>query len=231
MQALKQTDLWPLPVYEGVREQFRREVITAKKDRRIGVGPFMTLVFENRLTVKFQVQEILRAEKITDPVHVQEELDGFNAMLPDTGSLSATLMIELTGPEAEVAEKLTGLTGLGKHVRLEVGGLVSPAEFEGGREDGRRISAVQYVRFPAPRPSRRRSRRAPSRRRWCSTTRTTPIASPSPRGCADRSRRTCRGRTRWRALRPQRARAPPRRAPLPPARGPCVRAGAARPCP
>jgi len=148
MQALKQTDLWPLPVYEGVREQFRREVITAKKDRRIGVGPFMTLVFENRLTVKFQVQEILRAEKITDPAHVQEELDGFNAMLPDTGSLSATLMIELTGPEAEVAEKLTGLTGLGKHVRLEVGGHVSPAEFEGGREDGRRISAVQYVRFP-----------------------------------------------------------------------------------
>ena len=148
MQALKQTDLWPLPVYEGVRDQFRREVITAKKDRRIGVGPFMTLVFENRLTVKFQVQEILRVEKITDPAHVQEELDGFNAMLPDAGSLSATLMIELTGPEAAVAEKLTGLTGLGRHVRLEVGGLSSQAEFEGGREDGRRISAVQYVRFP-----------------------------------------------------------------------------------
>jgi hypothetical protein len=148
MQALKQQDLWSLPVYEGVRDQFRREVINAKKDRRIGVGPFMTLVFENRLTVKFQVQEILRAEKISDPVHVQEELDGFNAMLPDAGSLSATLMIELTGPEAEVAEKLTGLTGLGEHVRLEVGGHVSQAEFEGGREDGRRISAVQYVRFP-----------------------------------------------------------------------------------
>ena len=148
MQALEQKDLWPLPVYEGVREQFRREVINAKKDRRVGVGPFMTLVFENRLTVKFQVQEILRAEKIADPAHVQEELDGFNAMLPDADALSATLMIELTGPEAEVAQKLTGLTGLGKQVRLEVGGHVSQAEFEGGREDGRRISAVQYVRFP-----------------------------------------------------------------------------------
>ena len=148
MQALEQKDLWPLPVYEGVREQFRREVINAKKDRRVGVGPFMTLVFENRLTVKFQVQEILRAEKIADPAHVQEELDGFNAMLPDVDALSATLMIELTGPEAEVAQKLTGLTGLGKRVRLEVGGHVSQAEFEGGREDGRRISAVQYVRFP-----------------------------------------------------------------------------------
>ncbi len=148
MQALEQKDLWPLPVYEGVRDQFRREVIAAKKDRRVGVGPFMTLVFENRLTVKFQVQEILRAEKITDPAHVQEELDGFNAMLPDTGALSATLMIELTGPEAGVAQQLTGLTGLGKHVRLDVGGHLSPAEFEGGREDGGRISAVQYVRFP-----------------------------------------------------------------------------------
>jgi Protein of unknown function (DUF3501) len=148
MQALQQSDLWPLPIYEGVREQFRREVIAAKKDRRISVGPFMTLVFENRLTVKFQVQEILRIEKITDPAHVQEELDGFNAMLPGPGSLSATLLIELTGPEAEVARTLTGLTGLAGHLKLEVGGHASVAQFEDGREDGKRISAVQYVRFP-----------------------------------------------------------------------------------
>ena len=93
MERLKQTDLWPLPIYETVRDAFRKQVIELKKDRRVGVGPFMTFVFENRTTVKFQVQEIVRVEKITDPAHVQEELEGFNSMLPDPGELSATLMM------------------------------------------------------------------------------------------------------------------------------------------
>src|SRR5207248_8589274 len=67
MQPLTPNDLWPLPVYEGVRDNFRKEVIAAKKDRRVQVGPEMTFVFENRTTVKFQVQEILRTERISDP--------------------------------------------------------------------------------------------------------------------------------------------------------------------
>ena len=108
----------------------------------------MTFVFENRLTVKFQVQEILRVEKISQPGQVQEELDGFNPMLPTAGNLSATLLVELTGPEAEVAAELRRLSGLGSHVFLEIGGQRHAAELEGGRDDGRRISAVQYVRFP-----------------------------------------------------------------------------------
>jgi hypothetical protein len=147
MQELSTKDLWPLPVYEGVREQFRKEVIAAKKDRRIEAGPSMTFVFENRLTVKFQVLEILRAEKITAPEHVQEELEGFNTMLPGDGELSATLMIAFTGSEPEVAAKLTQLIGLGQHVFLELGGRRIAGHFEDGREDGRRISAVQYLRF------------------------------------------------------------------------------------
>ncbi len=148
MQPLTQRDLWPLSVYEGVREQFRREVIAAKKDRRITVGPFMTFVFENRLTVKFQVQEILRAEKIARPEDVEHELQGFNEMLPRPGELSATLLVELTGPEDEVAAELTKLTGMGKHVYLEIDGVRHAAFFDGDRDDGRRLAAVQYVRFP-----------------------------------------------------------------------------------
>jgi len=148
MEALTQRDLWPLAVYEGVREQFRREVIAAKKDRRITVGPVMTFVFENRLTVKFQVQEILRAEKIAAPEHVQEELAGFNEMLPSNGELSATLMVELVGPENEVAAELTKLTGMGKHTFLEIDGQRTAARFDGDRDDGKRLAAVQYVRFP-----------------------------------------------------------------------------------
>lgn len=148
MQALEQKDLWPNPVYQGVRELFRREVIAAKQHRRVDVGPVATFVFENRLTVKFQVQEILFHEKIEGAAHVQEELDGFNTMLPGEGELSATLLFGFVGPEPEVAAQLHRLTGLGSHLFLELGGKRVPGVVEGGREDGKRISAVQYVRFP-----------------------------------------------------------------------------------
>jgi Protein of unknown function (DUF3501) len=147
MQPLTVQDLWPLPVYEGVREEFRREVIAAKQHRRVHVGPFMTWIFENRLTVKFQVQEILRAERVTSPEAVAEELAGFNGMLPGHDELSATLMIELTGSEPEVAAELEKLSGLSAHVALELDGVRHLAKFDSGRDDGRRISAVQYVRF------------------------------------------------------------------------------------
>src|SRR4030088_3082571 len=106
MQPLTPKDLWPLPVYEGVRDQFRREVIAAKQDRRVSVGPSMTFVFENRLTVKFQAQEILRVEGITSEEGVREELEGFNGMLPGNGELSATLLIELRGSDPEVKAEL-----------------------------------------------------------------------------------------------------------------------------
>ena len=150
MRKLELKDLWPLPVYEGVRHQFRREVIAAKQARRITVGPFMTFVFENRLTVKFQMQEILRAERITEEAQLREELEGFNEMLPGGGELSATLLVELTGSDGEVKAQLAGLTGLGDHLWLEVAGSRSRARMEDGRDDGRRIAAVQYVRFPVP---------------------------------------------------------------------------------
>jgi hypothetical protein len=151
MKPLTTSDLWPLPAYEGVRDQFRKEVIEAKKDRRITVGPWMTFVFENRLTVKFQVQEILRIEKIAEPAQVAEELEGFNTMLPGEGELSATLLIELRGSDAEVKVELARLYGLGKHLWLEVGGRKLRGEMEAGREEpARGAAAVQYLRFKVP---------------------------------------------------------------------------------
>ena len=148
MRKLELKDLWPLPVYEGVRHQFRREVIAAKQARRVTVGPFMTFVFENRLTVKFQIQEILRVERVTEDAQVLAELAGFNEMLPGGGELSATLLVELTGNDSEVKAQLARLTGLGDHLWLEVSGSRSRARMEVGRDDGQRIAAVQYVRFP-----------------------------------------------------------------------------------
>ncbi|HEY6909984.1 MAG TPA: DUF3501 family protein [Myxococcales bacterium] len=150
MERLTAKDLWPLGVYEGVRDAFRKEVMAAKKDRRVQVGPSMTFVFENRMTVKFQVQEILRIERISDPAQVLEELEGFNSMLPGDRELSATLMIELTGQDAEVKAELARLFGLRHHVWLEVAGARQKGELEPDREEPGRVSAVQYVRFPVP---------------------------------------------------------------------------------
>jgi len=150
MQPLTSKDLWPLPVYEGVRDQFRKEVIAAKRDRRVQVGPEMNFVFENRTTVKFQIQEILRIEKISEPLQVAEEVEGFNTMLPGPGELSATLMIELTGADAEVKARLAALYGLRDHVWLELGGVRVKGELEPDREEPGRVSAVQYVRFKVP---------------------------------------------------------------------------------
>ena len=150
MQPLSPKDLWPLPVYEGVRDQFRKEVMQAKQDRRIRVGPYMTLLFENRLTVKFQVQEILRVERISVPAQVAEELEGFNSMLPGPGELSATLMVELLGADDEVKAKLAKLYGLRDHVWFEVAGTRVKGELDPDREEPGRVSAVQYVRFKVP---------------------------------------------------------------------------------
>jgi hypothetical protein len=151
MNPLSTNDLWPNAVYQKVRDQFRREVIEAKKDRRISVGPWVSFLFENRLTVKFQVQEILRAERITDPAAVAEELAGFNTMLPGPGELSATLMIELRGPDAEVKAELVKLYPLSNHLWLEVKSKRLTIEMEPGREEpGRGVAAVQYVHVKVP---------------------------------------------------------------------------------
>src|SRR5437016_14572342 len=89
IQPLTPKDLWPLSIYEGVRDQFRKEVIEAKKDRRVQAGPEMTLVFENRTTVKFQVQEISRIERITDAAQIARAVQAINSLIPVTRWASA----------------------------------------------------------------------------------------------------------------------------------------------
>lgn len=153
MKKLSPQDIWPAQVYEGVRDEFRRKVIAHKKIRRVSVGPFMTFVFEDRITVKFQIQEILRAERITRPEDIAEEVNAFNEMIPDAGELSATLLIE-SASEAEAKERLASLVGLRESVWIEVGGHRIQARFDPNREDDRRVSAVQYLRFPFSKEAR-----------------------------------------------------------------------------
>jgi hypothetical protein len=135
--------------YETDRPEFRRRVIELKTRRRVAVGPLVTLVFENRETARFQIQEMLRAERIVDPAKVQDEIDVYNTLLPDAGEVAATLFIEITD-EARVKPVLDAFIGLdeGKSLRLETGREKYFATFEAGHGREDKISAVHYVRFP-----------------------------------------------------------------------------------
>ncbi len=106
--------------YERERDEFRRHVIDLKRRRRIGVGPFVTLVFENRDTIRFQIQEMARAEKIITDEGIQTELDVYNPLIPQPGQISATLFIELTDKD-QLVEWLPKLVGIETEVELRLG--------------------------------------------------------------------------------------------------------------
>jgi Protein of unknown function (DUF3501) len=144
------TDVVGLERYESMRDEFRRRIIALKRDRRLAVGPEITFVFENHDTVFFQIQEMLRAERITDLDAVREELAVYNALLPQAGELSATMLIEITQPE-NVAERLLSFLGIDEAVGLHIGSTHRiRALFEPGRSREDKLSAVQYVRFSLP---------------------------------------------------------------------------------
>lgn len=148
MKALTADDLIEYAEYERQREDVRRRVIALKQTRRISVGSKITLVFENRETIQFQIQEMIRAERIVLPAKVQEELDVYNALLPGAGELSATLFIEITD-STDIKRDLDAFQGIdqGQTVGLVADGEVVYGEFEGGRSNEIKISAVHFVRF------------------------------------------------------------------------------------
>ena len=148
MNLLTPQDLLPVAAYEQQREQFRSQIIALKQRRRISVGPLITLVFENRETLRFQTQEMIRVEQILDPHKVQEELDVYNALMPGAGELSATLMIEITEQD-RMKEWLDVFMGLdhGEKIAIRAGTEQVFGEFEGGHSHETKISAVHFVRF------------------------------------------------------------------------------------
>ncbi|HXX75880.1 MAG TPA: DUF3501 family protein [Nitrospiraceae bacterium] len=148
MKMLTQEDLIPNLDYERQREEFRSRIIELKKRRRISVGPLITLVFENRDTLQFQIQEMIRVERIIDPVKVRDELDVYNALLPMLGELSATLLIEIVDQES-VKRWLDLFMGLdhGQKVAIRAGQESVYGEFERGHSHETKISAVHFVRF------------------------------------------------------------------------------------
>jgi hypothetical protein len=147
MEKITRADIRGPRLYAAARQDLRRQIIELKKRRRVSVGDCVTLVFENRATVIFQIEEMCRAEGLDAPDKIQEEIEVYNRLLPDAGELAATLMIEITD-EADVEHVLERLVGLQEHVWLVVGGTRVKASFDGEQFEADRLAAVQYLRFP-----------------------------------------------------------------------------------
>ena len=124
MKKLVQGDLYTLEAYARERESFRARVIAHKRARAVHLGAHLTLLFEDRLTVQYQVQEMLRIERIFEAKDIQEELDTYNPLIPDGGNLKATLLIEYADPE-ERALRLVELHGIERLITVTVGDLAA----------------------------------------------------------------------------------------------------------
>jgi len=155
MRKVERGEIKDLVAYEKAREVMRARVIEVKKHRRVAVGPNLTLLFENRDTVLFQIQEMVRTERIVDEARIQEEVDVYNALVPDRGELSATLFIEIPElvrmTQEKVRETVNRFQGLDRdRLWLVVDGRRIPARFESGHSKEEKMAAVHYVRFAVP---------------------------------------------------------------------------------
>jgi len=159
MKQLELSEILNLVEYEQVRAARRREIVALKQARRVSVGRYLTFVFENRATVWFQIQEMVRAERIVDESKIAEEVEVYNGLLPRPGELAATLMIEIA-EASEIKPVLDRLLGIDTrdYVKLTVGPHVIVGEFESGHSDEEhgKLSAVHFVRFALPPDARAR---------------------------------------------------------------------------
>jgi hypothetical protein len=149
MRKLTRDEIVDIAAYERERSEFRRHVIDVKKRRRVEVGEQVTLVFENLDTMRFQIQEIMRAERIVIDERIQQELDIYNELLPEPGQLTATLFIEVSTQSRvkEVLDQMRGLDQTGTTYFQVGGGERVTGLYEGGHSHESKISAVHYVTF------------------------------------------------------------------------------------
>ena len=149
MKKLTPDDLLPLETYHKERARLRAEVLAHKRHRQAPLGPNLTLYFEDRLTMRYQVQEMLRAERIFESEAIAEELEAYNPLIPDGTNLKATMMLEYP----DVAQRrpaLERLKGIENAVYLEVGTLgrvFAYADEDLERSDDTKTSAVHFLRF------------------------------------------------------------------------------------
>ena len=152
MQKLSREDLFSLEKYAEARSAFREKVLEHKKNRRLALGTNAALYFEDRLTMQYQVQEMLRIEKIFEADGIKEELDAYNPLIPDGSNWKATFMIEFPDVE-ERQQMLTRLVGIEDRVYVHVADfdrVYAIADEDLERADEDKTSAVHFLRFELP---------------------------------------------------------------------------------
>lgn len=148
MEPVKLDEIVDIAQYERIRSEFRDKVLAQKERRRVPVGPVFTFLFENHLTVLYQVQEMMRVERIVEEQAIAHEVSTYNELIPPDGGLGASLLIEYTDSD-ERAVALTKLVGMERHVRLELEGLPPvQGRFDERQISPKKVSSVQYLQFP-----------------------------------------------------------------------------------
>jgi hypothetical protein len=149
MEKLTVEQLFSLEQYARRRNEFRAQVMEHKIHRRLAVGPNMTWSFEDRLTIQYQIQEMLRAERIFEPEGIREELESYNPLIPDGSNWKATLLLEF--PDVEVRRTQLGLLrGVETRCWMQVvgfGKVFAVADEDLARENEEKTSAVHFLRF------------------------------------------------------------------------------------
>ena len=152
MEKLTRTDLLSLENYAEQRADFRAKIMAHKQERRLALGDHAALYFEDRLTMQYQIQEMLRIEKIFEAAEIEEELSVYNALIPDGDNWKATFMIEYTNVD-ERREALSRLVGIEDKVWLQVGDaarVYAIANEDLERTTADKTSAVHFMRFQLP---------------------------------------------------------------------------------
>ena len=154
MPAITRDSLMTLEAYAKSRKDFRAQVIAHKKDRTLHLGDHVTLIFEDELTIRYQVQEMLRVEKIFEEEGIQEELDAYNPLIPDGRNFKATMMIEYEDVE-ERRVALAKLKGIEDRTWVQVAGhgrVFAIADEDLDRETDEKTSSVHFLRFELTAP-------------------------------------------------------------------------------
>jgi len=152
MNKLTVDDLYPLETYARLRSEFRERVIEHKTHRRLSLGAHLSLAFEDRLTMHYQVQEMLRAERIFEPADIEAELEAYNPLIPDGSNWKATLSIEYPDvDERRVA--LEQLVGIEDRIWVQVAdqrAVFGIADEDLERSTETKTSAIHFLRFELP---------------------------------------------------------------------------------
>lgn len=146
MRPIELSEIKHIADYEILRPEWRPQMMALKDRRRIRVGAHMTFLFENRETVRYQIQEMMRIERLQNPREIAHEVKTYNELIPASGELSACLLIEYETP-AERDVWLRALLGLDHHIWLEAGGRRCQARFDDRQISTERLSSVQYIKF------------------------------------------------------------------------------------